>query len=200
MKKYREDIKTMGEVVFFILIYLSLATFHNPVYSYLTVTIYSIYWSTNFYSKIHYRKGKADYILFPTKNDEYSRMTSIMIGSMVIIAAMTFLIWKKSFSHYTIIGFSAGILVLLNGIMDLPKGKLLIKNNTVLFSGLKESIAQDLLKEIQISNEQIRIKTTDDKTWQINNLQIDSQSARLIASYLDQRITHTKFKLLNQID
>jgi hypothetical protein len=200
MKNYWKDIRTIGEVLFFILVYLSLSRIQNPLYTFCLLAIYVIYWSYNFYTKLRYRQGKANYLLFPTKNDEYSRMTSITIGSLLLLASLAFLLWKQPASVYAIIGLVIGLLVLLNGLFDVPKGQLSIQHGLIRFSALDHPIDPRSVKEIRISREQIRLTTDQEHTQQINHLLLDSNSIARIRSYLSEKIPHAAWIIANNPD
>lgn len=197
MKNYWKDIRTIGEVLFFILVYLGLSRIQNPLYTFCLLAIYVIYWSYNFYTKLRYRQGKANYLLFPTKNDEYSRMTSITIGSLLLLASLAFLLWKQPASVYAIIGLVIGLLVLLNGLFDVPKGQLSIQHGLIRFSALDRPIDPRSVKEIRISREQIRLTTDQEHTQQINHLLLDSNSIARIRSYLSEKIPHAVWIIAN---
>ena len=103
MKKYKDDLKTIFQVSTYILISMSFVTMDNPILSYTFTGLFTVSMAYELYSKMQYRKGKANYVLFPTLNDLYSKMTSITIGLMAITASIIAVIWTNTFNHYCII-------------------------------------------------------------------------------------------------
>lgn len=175
MKKYKDDIKTIIEVLTFGLIYMSISTINNPIVSYLFLGLWIVLWVYNLYSKFLYRNGKADYILFPTQNDNYFKTTSIILGLLIFTASIVAIVWTKSFNHYEIIGITIGLLVFLNGLLDLPKGMMKVEANELILSGLQNKIDIRLLREISIFKERILLTNLNNETqklliWKLTQL------------------------------
>lgn len=186
MKKYKDDIKTIFEVLTYGLIYMSISTIENPIVSYSFLGLWIVYWIYNLYSKIQYRKGKADYILFPTQNDKYYKTTSITLGIIVVLLSIAGISWIKSFHNYGIIGITIGLLVLVNGLADLPKGMLQVKTNELNISGIKNKIDMRQLKEISIYKERMLLTNYNNETQRVDNLDIDTDAAKRIVSYISE--------------
>lgn len=197
MKKYRDDIKTIIEVLTFGLIYMSISTIDNPIVSYIFLGLWIAFWTFNLYTKIHYRKGKADYILFPTQNDQYLKTTSITIGLIVLALSIVAIVWTKTFNHFGIIGVTIGLLVLFNGIFDLPKGMMKVETNELSISGLKNKIDIRQLKEINIYKEQMLLTNIYDEIQRVDNLDIDPVSSKLIDNYISKN--NIDLKIVNNV-
>lgn len=199
MKRYKVDIKTIVEVLTFILIFLSISSIDNLILSYCMFGLWIVYWSYNFYSKIQYRKGKADYILFPTQNDQYYKATSISLGLIVLIITIVASLWTKTFNHNFIIGLVSGLLVFLNGIFDLPKGKMIVQGNSISVSGLQAEIDQRQLKEISISTDRLLLTNVNGEIQRVDNLIIDLKSAELINKYIFDNKNCIDLKVINNV-
>ncbi len=197
MKKYKDDIKTIFEVLTYGLIYMSISTIDNPIVSNIFLGLWIVYWIFNLYSKIQYRKGKADYILFPTQNDKYYKTTSITLGIIVFLLSIAGIIWTKSFNNYGLIGITIGLLVFLNGIFDLPKGMLKVKTNEMTITGLKNKIDIRQLKEINIYNERLLLTNIYNEIQRVDNLDIDIDSAKLIDRYISKN--NIDLKTINNV-
>jgi hypothetical protein len=194
MKKYKDDIKTIFEVLTYGLIYMSIATIDNPIVSYLYLGLWIVYWTYNLYAKFQYRKGKTDYILFPTQNDKYYKTTSITLGIIAILLCIAGIIWTKSFNYYLIIAVTIGLLVFLNGLFDLPKGMLKIKTNEMSITGLKNKIDLRQIKEINIYKERLLLTNIYNDMLRVDNLDIDAVSATLIDKYISKNYIDLKIK------
>ncbi len=199
MKNYKDDIKTILEVLTFALIYMSISTIDNPIVSYLFLGLWVTYWTYNLYSKFQYRKGKADYILFPTQNDQYSKTTSITLGLIIFALSIGAIVWTKSFNQYGIIGITIGLLVFLNGLLDLPKGIMKIETNELSISGLKSKIDTRQLKEINIYKERMLFTNIYDEIQRVDNLAIDPDSAQLIDRYISEKKNNIDLRTINNV-
>ena len=200
MKNYKDDLKTIFQVLTYILIYMSFVTMDNPVLSYTFIGIFIVFIAYELYSKMQYRKGKANYVLFPTLNDLYSKMTSITIGLMAITASIIAVIWTNTFNHYCVIGLCVGLLIFLNGIFDLPNGLIKIRDNSLKITGLKTNVDQRQLKEIKIFKEKILLTNVYDELIRIDNFNINPESAKLIELYLTKNKTNDELKIINNFD
>jgi hypothetical protein len=184
MKKYKNDIKTIIEVLTLGLIYMSISTINNPFVSYLFLGLWIVYWTYKLYSKFQYRNGNADYILFPTQNDQYFKTTSIILGLFIFTFSIVAIVWTKSFNHYEIIGITIGLLVFLNGLFDLPKGMMKVQANELNISGLKNKIDIRQLREISIYKDRMLFTNIYDEIKRVDNLDIDADAAKLIDRYI----------------
>ena len=184
MKKYKNDIKTIIEVLTLGLIYMSISTINNPFVSYLFLGLWIVYWTYKLYSKFQYRNGNADYILFPTQNDQYFKTTSIILGLFIFTFSIVAIVWTKSFNHYEIIGITIGLLVFLNGLFDLPKGMIKVQANELNISGLKNKIDIRQLREISIYKDRMLFTNIYDEIQRVDNLDIDADAAKLIDRYI----------------
>jgi len=186
MAEHKYDIKTIIEVLTFGLIYMSISTIDNPIVSFMFLGLWIAYWTHNLYSKFHYRKGKADYIRFPTQNDQYSKTTSITLGLVIFVLSITAIVWHNSFNYYAVIGITIGLLMFLNGLFDLPKGMMKVDANELSITGLKNKIDIRQLKEIKIYKERMILTNVYDEIQRIDNLAIDTDSAQLIDRYISE--------------
>lgn len=189
MKKYKDDIKSIIEVLTYILIVISIRTIDNPVVSFVILGIWVVVLVYNLYSKIQYRNGNTNYIHFPTKNDSYSKMTSLTLGIIVLALSVAWFFWIKSINIYGIIGLAIGLLVFLNGLFDLPLGRMQIENNELIISELESKLDIRQIKEIIIKKDQLILLNLYDEKQRINNLEIDDASATQLEDYI---IKHTK--------
>lgn len=197
MKKYKDDIKKIIEVLTFGLIYVSIMTIDNPIVSYLFLGLWVVFWTYNLYTKIQYRKGKSGYIRFPTQNDQYSKTTSITLGLIVFALSIAGIVWTKTFNHYGLIGVTIGLLVFFNGIFDLPKGMMKVETNVLSISGLKNKIDIRQLKEINIYKERMLLTNIHDEIQRVDHLAIDPVSSKLIDSYFSKN--NIDLKIVNNV-
>lgn len=176
---------------------MSISTIDNPIVSYIFLGLWISYWTYNLYSKFQYRKGRSDYILFPTQNDQYSKTTSITLGLIIFALSIVAIVWTKSLNHYGIIGLTIGLLVFLNGLFDLPKGMMQVETNELSISGIKNKIDIRQLKEIKIYKERMILTNVYDEIQRVDNLAIDPISSKLIDSYISKN--NIDLKIVNNV-
>lgn len=199
MKKYKEDLKTIFEVAFFIMCYMAFAVIRIPALSYISLGILIVYWVVDLYSNIQYRRGTANYIHFPTMNDAFSKFSLILIGIIILSLNILSIVQPNRFSDYAIPGIIAGFAVLLKGIISLPNGHLKISEGRIAVSHLRKTIEQRDLKEIHISKEQLLLVPIQGEIKRIPNLDLDSKSAQLIHDYISNHQTNPELLILNRL-
>lgn len=199
MKKYKDDLKSIIEVLTYLLVIMSIGTIHNPIISFISLGIGIVVWVYNLYTKIKYRNGNCNYIHFPTKNDSYSKTTSLTLGIIVLALSVALFIWGKSISNYGIIGFTIGLLVFLNGLFDLPQGRMQIENNELKISELESKLDIRQIKEIILRKDQLILLNRYDEKQRINNLEIDAASATQIEDYIIKHTKNSDLKLVIEI-
>lgn len=199
MKKYKDDIKTIFEVLTFGLVYMSISTINNPIVSFMFLGLWIVYWIYSLYSKMQYRKGKADYILFPTQNDNYYTTSSITLGLIVFTGSIAGIAWTEYFDDYGVIGITIGLLVFLNGLFDLPKGMMKVESNELSISGLNNKIDIRQLKEISIYKERLLLTNIYSEIQRVGNLDIDTESAKQIDRYISENNNNIDLKIFNNV-
>ena len=86
MKKYRDDIKTIFQVLSFIALYFLFSMIDNLIVAIISGVFWLFVWSLNIYDKIKYRSKKyPNEIRFPTQNDSYFKITSLSLGGMLTV-------------------------------------------------------------------------------------------------------------------
>lgn len=200
MKKYKEDVKSILEVAFFILFYFAFSIIKIPALSYILLGILIIYWAVDLYSNIQYRRANANYIHFPTMNDAFSKFSLILIGIIILGLNSLSIVEPNRFSDYAIIGMVVGFFVLLKGIISLPNGRLKISEGLITVSHLRKGIEQKKLKEIHISKEQLLLIPIDGEVKRVPNLDLDFKSAQLIQNYISDHQTNPDLVIINRLN
>jgi Ca2+/Na+ antiporter len=199
MRKYKDDIKTILQVLMFGIIYLSISTIDNPIVSIIFLGLWIGYLIYNLYSKFQYRKGNANYILFPTVNDQYSKITSVILGLIVCLLSVVAIVWTDDFRLYGALGILVGVLVFFNGIFDLPKGMLKIEGNVMNIAGIDGKIDIRQVKELNIYNDRIVVTNIYNENQRLGNLEIDVISAQYIDNYILNNKKENDLKTINNV-
>lgn len=200
MKKYKEDVKSILEVAFFIVFYFAFSIIKIPALSYILLGILIVYWTADLYSNIQYRKGNANYIHFPTMNDAFSKFSLILIGIIILGFNTLSIVEPNRFSDYAISGVVVGFFVLLKGIISLPNGRLKISEGLITISHLRKGIEYKKLKEIHISREQLLLIPIDGEVKRVPNLDLDFNAAQLIQNYISSHQTNPDLVIINRLN
>lgn len=109
---------------------------------------------------------------------------------------MAFLFFSYSFNN-SITGLSIGILVLFNGLFDLPKGMIKIDSNLIDITGLQKKVDQNDLNKIEIYNDRILLINVNNESTSLDNFNIDVNSALLIENYILSNKTNLELSIIN---
>lgn len=200
MRKYRDDIKSILEVAFFILFYFAFTIIRIPALSYILLGILIVYWTADLYSNIQYRKGNANYIHFPTMNDAFSKFSLILIGIIILGFNTLSIVEPNRFSDYAISGVVVGFFVLTKGIIFLSNGRLKIYEGQITSSHLRKAVYQNDLKEIHISREELILIPTQGEVKRVPNLDLDFNAAQLIQNYISSHQTNPDLVIINRLN
>ena len=196
MKKYRDDIKTIFQVLSYIALYFSISIIDNPIVAIISGAFWLFVWSFNIYDKIKYRNQKyLDEIRFPTQNDLYHKTTSLSLGSMLTIGMIIWISIMTELTLIPIIGLIAGLLILINGIIDVPKGQLKLENSKLKSIGLKEEIELSEIESINIDSDQITILKEKNSMIKLDKLELNEKWASKISEFLNERLNTEKVKI-----
>jgi len=196
MKKYRDDIKTIFQVLSYIALCFAISMIDNPIVAIISGGFWLFVWSFNIYDKIKYRNKKyQDEIRFPTQNDSYSKMTSLSLGSMLTIGMIIWITLMTEFTFIPIIGLIAGLLILINGIIDVPKGQLKLENSKLKSIGIKGEIELSTIESINIDSNQITIHKEKSSTIKLDRLELNEKWTSKISEFLNEKLNTEEVKI-----
>lgn len=200
MKKFKGDVKTIAEILIVLLIYFGISSYESPFVSYVAIGLCIIFWTYGLLEKYQYRKGKSSYILIPSDRDDYSKLTSCVLGGFIVVGCVVYSIFvSQSFSYFMALAIVAGLLVFLNGIFDLPKARLEIKKAKFVILGIKEKLDQAEISEIEISNERINFKHNSGRNIFVDYLKLDKDSAKQVIQYIKADVSNKHIVIHNQV-
>ena len=196
MKKYRDDIKTIFQVLSYIALYFAISMIDNPIIAIISGGFWLFVWSFNIYDKIKYRNQKyQDEIRFPTQNDSYSKMTSLSLGSMLTIGMIAWISLMSESTFIPIVGLIASLLILINGIIDVPKGQLKLENSKLKSIGLKDEIELSTIESINIDSNQITISKEKSSIIKLERLELNEKWTVKISEFLNERLNTEEVKI-----
>ena len=94
---------------------------------------------------------------------------------------------------------SIGLLIFLNGVLDLPKGKIKIDNANITVSGVKDKMDQGQLRNIQITSEMLLVTDVNNQFVKVDNLVIDRKTSILIEKYILNNRTNQELRVTNKV-
>lgn len=199
MANFKNEIKTIFQILIFGFIYLSVSNSNNLIFS----TVFLLLWICsliyNLYLRFQYKKGKADYIHFPTVNDSYTKITSITLGLIFFFLSISLVVWVIDFRFYGEIGLLVSSLIFCEGVFDLPNGKLRIEGFKMSISGINEKIDIRQVKEIIIFKDRIDVMNIYNEKKRLEYLEIDETFAIIISNYLFQKCIEQDLKIINNV-
>ncbi len=196
MKKYKKDIITILEVLAFLILWIGYSFFDNPIISYVGASLLFIFWILNIVDKVRYRNNKIqNEFRFPTANDDYSKFTALTLGSCFLIGSIGFAIWISEFSYILVLTGLAGILLLLNGFLDTPKGSIIFKQNQLTGTGIDLPLKNETINSIEISDEEIIYSMENSDNLVHQEAKLNDEWKEKIRSYLKNRLDTQKVEI-----
>jgi len=138
-------------------------------------------------------------LLFPTYNDNYSRMTSISIGILLSIGSCLFFLNDSATTIGLFIGIAVGILLILNGILDLPKGQIKFEKQHLFITGLEQNVDIRSLKLVEIRKDSIVLTNVYNEAKVLSNFNINPTIAQTISDYIRAYNTNLDTQVVTNI-
>ena len=196
--------KNKGEIVggiLFLLFGLLLITDMEEVGKGIVGIIFAIvFWSFNIYEKLEYKNQPPINLLrIPTQNDSFDKTTSIAIGGFVLAWAIIFLFLLDEFSIYPLVGVVVGILVLTNGILDIPKGIISVEGFDLQLPNLKKTIDIRVLESIEVYPDKLNLIDVDKQSIMSQQLKLDEPWLHEIETFLQNNFEEHKIHIINKL-
>ena len=200
MTKFKEDITRILEILAFMLIPVLITSINNPVLTSLCLLIWFGVQVYNLVVKIRFRKGKSNYLFIPTENDEYHKLSQIILGLIIFLVSIVAIFWTKDLRQYEIYGMALGIVMAMNGFFDLPNGYIEVKAHIMKLTGVKPEIDIRQLEIISINKTTIELTNIYQERIISRYLKIDEHYACKIEEYLQlQKTSDIRFSIENNV-
>ncbi|WP_259070070.1 hypothetical protein HDF24_24505 [Mucilaginibacter sp. X4EP1] len=195
-KQLKEDIKTIIQILSYLLIiYITSLIFFFQLINiiFFILIIGARVWSGYF---IKYRK---DVVLFPTLNDEASKMTFISFGVLILMFfGVDYFVFTPNI-YLIFIGFGFGGLVFLFGFFESSKGWIKINNNSLRLYGIKDNIDIRQLKIITLAANKITLTSIYDENKNSFQLKLDPFAAQKIKTFLSQNLLNKGVLIVDNV-
>lgn len=186
INKNKEDLKTILEVLIYGILLSMIPLFIASTKGLLVLCPTAAFLLYSIYVKIRRKKRYSDVFLIPTTNDAYYKSTYILLGLIAVGLGLFFILRYKSVDYLEIITVLLGVLLFVNGLLEQPRGEIVIQHQQLQFSGLKLPIPLQELNTITIHRDTIVLETNQAPKTIIRYLNIDPQTANYLHNYLTE--------------
>ena len=138
-------------------------------------------------------------MIFPTQNDNSSKMGLIAFGIIVIFLSVTSYYGYNNKDIYSIIGFPVGIIMILLGFYEPEKGFITINKNLLKIIGVTNEFDIRQLKEITLKNDKIILTNIYDENAISHHLKLNVKSSEKIIAFLEKQLNPNDINLINQV-
>jgi hypothetical protein len=193
IKRYKEDIRTIVQLLLFIVIYFSSS--QVPWLSWLSMAFIIAALVYNGY----FLKHRKDTILFPTLNDESSKMTFISFGVLVFFLTLISYFAFNNGIKILITGFALGAILFSFGLFLSPKGWLEIKGNLLKVHGITGETDIRQLQAITLENNKITLTNIYGESKNCFQLKLDPSAAKKIKTFLSENLLNKEVLVVDNI-
>lgn len=195
MSSLKEDILTILRIWVPPLVFL-LVFHYMPAW---VLAVLSLgFWGLKLYDSFHYRLTKpSDQIRFPTRNDLFYRMTSLLLGGAGMLAIIWLYLREEAFSLDGIYYFLVAGMIFTNGMLRVPTGRLALIESSLAIFPLDAKIDLQEIQLVKIGADQIII-IDDNLNTRVKqfNLELDDSWRSRIADFFSHHIPHSKVELV----
>lgn len=154
-----------------------------------------VLWSFNIHNKLQYRsQAYPNELRIPTKNDTYHKMTSIILGVIILLLAVLWLI-IGDFAIPPLLGLPAGLVILINGMIDLPKGRLCIEDNLLKLSTDQQAIPIADIQSISLQSDKLIISGNTHSPIKQDHLELTEEWINQITEFLTAHLDDQKVSI-----
>jgi hypothetical protein len=193
----KKDIKTIIEVLTFIMISVAVCGFFSE-HSWICDGVIIFFIGREIYSR-YYKRANKNLMVFPTLNDNYSRMLPISIGIVGCVLAVVVWLAFSAPIYKVLVVFTFGIVIFLFGFFELPKGWVSIEFNILKIYGIKESMDIRQLKEITLKNDKIILTNIYEEHRANTLLKLNPTVANNLKKFLEENLHNTEVLIINEV-
>lgn len=143
------------------------------------------------YETKKYLKNKPESeIRVRNKNNSYSDILPYIAGSIMIIFSVIGFFQLESEKGIIILYIIAGLILIFQGIISLPNAVIKYENEILKFENgnQKENIETILIKDIEVSEDQIIVKYKDDKKFVFQHLELNQTEIEMVNDFFNKYV------------
>jgi len=201
MNKYKKDIRTIFQVLSFIGCYIVLAFAADSSLGLIFFVPFLATIGYSIFNKLNYkRKLNPKEIRFPMENDEYRKYTSVTLGSFGIVGALVWFFFMTEFDFAPVLLLLSALLVMANGILDLPSGELKVEELRIKLPGIRNIIYLREVVSIHISQTSLIVNKHEMDPLKLDRLNLDEPWTLKITEFLRSHLSSNEVKIETWID
>lgn len=143
------------------------------------------------YETKKYLKNKPETELrVRNKNNSYSDILPYIAGSIMIIFSVIGFFQLESKKGIIILYIIAGLILIFQGIITLPNAVIKYENEILKFENgnQKENIETILIKDIEVSEDQIIVKYKDEKKFVFQHLELNQTEIQMVNDFFKKYV------------
>lgn len=166
--------------------------------------LFCLVWLFNNFDKIQYRRGALkNELRIPTSKDNFPKTMNYVIGGILCLVSVLYFVWNQKFDQFVVFGAVGGILVFLNGFLDLPKGILRFDGNLLKIIDKVNNVEEDLewnqVQAIEIRGDQLIFDQHLRDRFIKTDLLIDNKIAQTIEAFMNRHLKSDSFSVKNNV-
>lgn len=143
------------------------------------------------YQTKKYLKNKPESeIRVRDKNNSYTDILPFIFGSLIILFSIMGFFLLESDKGIIVFYIISGLVLIFQGIVSLPNAIIKYENEILKFvnGNQKENIETILIKEIEVSEDQINVKTVDDKKFVFQHLELNQTEIEMVNDFFNKYV------------
>jgi len=193
----KSDIKTIVEVLAFIIISFSLTMVYND-YPWIGATFFVAGIGATIY-KSYFLRLRTDTIMFPTVNDNSSKMIYVTIGVILLFFSLVGYLGINMNIYKLLIGISLALVVSLFGFFESPKGWLTIQNSILKIYGVAGVTDIRQLKEIILANDRITLVNIYGEHKNSTLLKLNPAASGTIKNFIETKLDKSEIQVIDNV-
>lgn len=189
MKMNKDKLKKIFEVALLLAFVFSIGTDKFPFVTNAIVVLWLVLILIDVVDNILYRAGfKKSEIRYATVNDGAGKYSQFGIGAFILLLSVGVYFCIPSTGIYPLAGIGIGFLLVVMGLLDLPKGIMKLKANQLSLTGVKEKIEKGALKVVEIEQDSITLIDNQNRVVRQESLDLSPSTANVIEQFLHTHI------------
>jgi len=189
MKKYKEDIKTIFEVLGFLASYILIAGIDQPVIGAGVLCLIILVEAYAMYKSVKAKKdGELHTIDFPAENDEYQKITGIILGGVGIIGGTFWLSQVDETWYYGLLILLYSLLMFAGGLRFKRGGWLRVENGLLTMSRLDEELEVANIQRIRVREDCIAVQVRDKQEVKVNGYKLNQECINKVNQFLKDQL------------
>lgn len=180
----------IGVLLIILFVFTDIKGFYLFPLIWIIASLYDIY-----KTKKYLKEKPKNEIRIRTKNDSYYNLLPFILGSIICLFSVFFYYITETEKNGILIFFIFGISLILQGLYFIPSSFIKVENENLNVENGKVSynINVNNISIFEINEENIKFITSDEKTFSIQHLELNSSEIHEIENFLKDYISKPIF-------